>query len=214
MGPKTKEANIKKIDKIVSPLVKKGQSVEAILMNHPEINVSALTIRNWIAKGILNCKLSELRMTGRRKPSSSYNYSKKHDYTILSSKKIGHKYTDYRIYMSEHPNALVIQLDTVIGCIDGKYSVLTIHIVNYSFQFGILLEAHTKDEVFKKLSELFASMKEIETADGMPFYSTFTEVILTDNGPEFDALLNFCDQDSNIHVFYCQPLSSFEKRGM
>ena len=54
-------------------------------------------------------------------------------------------------------------------------------------------------------------MKEIETADGMPFYSTFTEVILTDNGPEFDALLNFCDQDSNIHVFYCHPLSSFEK---
>lgn len=180
-------------------------------MNHPEINESALTIRNWIAKGILNCKLSELRMTGRRKPSSSYNYSKKHDYTILSSKKIGHKYTDYRLYMSEHPNALVIQLDTVIGCIDGKYSVLTIHIVNYRFQFGILLEAHTKDEVFKKLSELFASMKEIETADGMPFYSTFTEVILTDNGPEFDALLNFCDQDSNIHVFYCHPLSSFEK---
>ena len=210
-GPKTKEADIKKIDKIVSPLVKKGQSVEAILMNHPEINVSALTIRNWIAKGILNCKLSELRMTGRRKPSSSYNYSKKHDYTILSSKKIGHKYTDYRLYISEHPNALVIQLDTVIGCIDGKYSVLTIHIVNYRFQFGILLEAHTKDEVFKKLSELFASMKEIETAYGMPFYSTFTEVILTDNGPEFDALLNFCDQDSNIHVFYCHPLSSFEK---
>ena len=53
-------------------------------MNHPEINVSALTIRNWISKGILNCKLSELRMTGRRKPSSSYNYSKKHDREFLN----------------------------------------------------------------------------------------------------------------------------------
>ena len=29
-------------------IVKKGQSIEVILMNHPEISVSALTIRNWI----------------------------------------------------------------------------------------------------------------------------------------------------------------------
>ena len=38
--PKTKEEIIKEINKIVSPLVKKGQSIEAILINHPEIEVS------------------------------------------------------------------------------------------------------------------------------------------------------------------------------
>ena len=75
--PKTKEEIIKEINKIVSPLVKKGQSIEAILINHPEIEVSSLTIINWIKYGLLDCKLSEFRMFGRRIPSKQYDYSKK-----------------------------------------------------------------------------------------------------------------------------------------
>ena len=59
--PKTETSIINQVNKIVSPLIKKGQSVEAILMNHPEIPVSSLTIRNWIKEGLLDCKLSELR---------------------------------------------------------------------------------------------------------------------------------------------------------
>lgn len=209
--PKTSLDIITKINKIVSPLVKKGQSVEAILMNHPEIKLSSLTIRNWIKQGLLDCKLSEFRMTGRRIPSKQYNYSKNKDYKKLSFSKIGHKYNDYRLYLSNNPNALIIQLDTVIGCIDGKKSILTIHIVQHKFQFGIILEHHTKEEVFNKLNELFLKFKQLEENNGLAIYSSFTEVILTDNGPEFDALLDFCDIDSNIHVFYCHPLSSFEK---
>lgn len=209
--PKTKESVIKEINKIVSPLIKKGQSIEAILMNHPEIKVSSLTIRNWIKQGLLDCKLSEFRMTGRRIPSKQYDYSKKKDYKKLSSKKIDHKYSDYRLYLSNHPDALIIQLDTIIGCIDGNKSILTIHIVQHKFQFGIILNTHTKEEVFDKLNDLFSKLKQLEENNGLAIYSSFTELILTDNGPEFDALLDFCDIDSNIHVFFCHPLSSFEK---
>ena len=209
--PKTNETIIKKINKIVSPLVKKGQSIEAILINHPEIRFSSLTIRNWIKQGLLDCKLSELRMFGRRIPSKQYNYSKKKDYKKLSSKKIGHKYNDYRLYLQDHTNSLIIQLDTIIGCIDGNKSILTIHIVNHKFQFGIILEQHTKEEVFNKLNDLFSKFKNLESELGLAIYSSFTELILTDNGPEFDALIDFCDIDSNIHVFFCHPLSSFEK---
>ena len=210
-SPRTTTSIVKQVNKIVSPLIQKGQSVEAILMNHPEIHVSNLTIRNWIKEGYLDCKLSELRMNGRRIPSKQYNYEKSKEYKVFSSKKIGHKYTNYLLYIKEHPDALIIQLDSVIGCLDGKLTVLTIHIVNYKFQFGILLEHHTKEEVFNKLNSLFSKMKSIEDAYGLGMYSAFTEVLLTDNGPEFDALLDFCDVDPNIHIFYCHPLSSFEK---
>ena len=209
--PKTDVNEIKKVNRIVSPLVKKGQSIEAILVNHPEIRFSSLTIRNWIKQGLLDCKLSELRMFGRRIPSKQYNYSKKKDYKKLSSKKIGHKYNDYRLYLQDHTNSLIIQLDTIIGCIDGNKSILTIHIVNHKFQFGIILEQHTKEEVFNKLNDLFSKFKNLESELGLAIYSSFTELILTDNGPEFDALIDFCDIDSNIHVFFCHPLSSFEK---
>ena len=54
-------------------------------------------------------------------------------------------------------------------------------------------------------------MKNLEVDYGYGIYSSFTEILLTDNGPEFDALLDFCDIDPNIHIFYCHPLSSFEK---
>lgn len=209
--PKTNLSKIKQINKIVSPLVKKGQSIEAILMNHPEIKVSPLTIRRWIKQGLLDCKFNEFRMTGRRKPSKQYNYSTEKTHKRLSVKKIGHKYNDYRLYMSEHPNALIIQLDTVIGCIDGKKTILTIHIVKHNFQFGLLLDEHTKEEVFNKLYGLFSKLKNIETTSGIAIYSSFTEVILTDNGPEFDSLLELPIFDPNIHIFYCHPLSSFEK---
>ena len=169
------------------------------MINHPEIQLSPLTIRNWIRDGILDCKFSEFRMTGRRIPSKQYDYSKHNQYKMLSSMKIGQKYNDYRLYLSNHPNALIIQLDTIIGCIDGKKSILTIHIVQHKFQFGIILEHHTKDEVYSKLNDLFIKLKQ----NGLTIYSSFTELILTDNSSEFDALLDFCNFDSNIHIFFC-----------
>ena len=150
-------------------------------------------------------------MTGRRIPSKQYDYSKKKNYNRLSSLKIGHKYNDYRLYIKDHYDSLIIQLDTIIGCIDGNKSILTIHIVQHKFQFGIILENHTKEEVFNQLFILFNKLKKSEKETGLAIYSSFTELILTDNGPEFDALLNFCDIDSSIHVFFCHPLSSFEK---
>lgn len=210
-SPRKSKEEIRKINKIVSPLINKGQSVEAILMNHPEIDVSSLTIRNWIKKRVLDAKKSELRMFGRRIPSNQYDYSKSKDYNVLSIKKIGHKYPDYLLYQQNNPNSLIIQLDTVIGTKDGEKSVLTIHIVQYKFQFGILLEEHTKKAVFDKLNDLFEKMKKLEDDKGLAMYSCFVDILLTDNGPEFDALLDFCDIDPNIHIFYCHPVSSFEK---
>lgn len=209
--PKTDLKEINRVNKIISPLIKNGQSVEAALMNHPEIKYSALTIRNWIKARLLDCKFSELRMTGRRIPSKQYDYSKKKEYTRLFLKKLGHKYNDYLAYIKEHPNALIVQLDTVIGCIDGKYSVLTIHIVQHKFQFGYILHEHTKEAVYNKVYSLLNKLKEYEDQFGVVLYSSFSEVLLTDNGPEFDSLIDLCDNNPNTHVFYCHPLSSHEK---
>ncbi len=50
---------------------------------------------------------------------------------------------------------------------------------------------------------------EEETSIGI--FTAFTELFLTDNGSEFDSLLDLCDEYQNINIFYCHPLSSFEK---
>lgn len=208
--PKTEVEKIKEINKIVSPLVKKGQSIEVILMNHPEIGVSALTIRNWIKLGYLDCKFSELRMFGRR-VSKKYDYSKVSEHIKLSEDKVGHKYANYLYYKKLFPNSLTIQLDSVIGNIDGKHFVLTIHIVEYKFQFGILLNNKTKTEVFNALNNLLTSLKQLEDNTAIATYQTFANCWLTDNGTEFDDLLKLINIHPNLNIFFCHPNASFEK---
>lgn len=198
------------MDKIISPLIRQGQSVEAILMNHPEIPYASSTIRRWMEQGLLTCKKSELRMFGRRIPKS-YNYSKNKGHLRLSETKIGHKYNDYLLYIKEHPDALIIELDTIIGCIDGVKSILTIHIVQHKFQFGLILENHDKTTVYLKLKELLSTLYQYEEKYGETIFSSFSQIILTDNGPEFDALLDLLKDFPNMHIFFCHPNSSFEK---
>ena len=208
---KTKESIIRYINKIVSPLVQQGQSIDAILMSHPEISIAPSTIRTWIKKGLLDCSYSQLRMTGRRRISMAYNYGKNKEHVKLSSRKIGHKYPDYLFYVRHHPNALIVQLDSVIGTLTGNKTILTIHLVQYHFQFGILLENHSSSfEVVSKLKELLFQLESVDQQKGTNIAPRFKEVLLCDNGIEFDSMLELDDRES-CHVFFCHPNSSFEK---
>lgn len=208
--PLTDLKEIKKIDKLLSPLIKKGQSIEVILMNHPEIPYSNTTIRRWMEQGLLTAKKSELRMFGRRIPKT-YNYSHNKEHLRFNEAKIGHKYNDYLLFIKNHPNALIIQLDTVIGCIDGKKSVLTIHIVQHKLQFGILLDKHDKNSVYLKLKELLSILYQYEQETGELIFSSFSQVFLTDNGFEFDALLDLLNDFPYMNIFFCHPNASYEK---
>ena len=195
-------------DQIIK-LLKQGQSPEAIIMNHPEYNISPLTIRFWIKKQRLaNCSTS-LRLFGRR--SKAYDYSKRHDATKLSEMKIGHKYHDYLSYLNDHDNVLVVQFDTVMGGFGDGKSVLTIHIVQYKFQFGILLDTHSPELVNKKLIELLTRLKTIELSSAVACYTLFTRCWLSDNGTEFDRLFELEQIFTNIHIFYTRVYSSGDK---
>lgn len=207
--PKIKKETIKNVNKIVSPLVKKGQSIEAIKMNHPEINASCSTIRRWVKDRYLDCRLSEFRMNGRR-VSKKYDYSSRPQHNVLLEAKLGHKYTNYLYYKQNH-ECLTIQLDSVIGTIDSKQVLLTIHIVEHKFQFGILLSNKSKDEVYNHLLSLLSKLKHLEVETGIPAFSFFTQCWLTDNGTEFDKILDLQKIYSNMNIFFCNPYSSFEK---
>ena len=208
---KTPKETFDKINKLVSPLVKQGQSVEAILMNHNDVKVSAITIRKWINKRILSCNPTQLRLFGRRTPSKAYNYSKKKEHVMCSELKYGHKYIDYLEFIKNNPNSLIIELDTVIGNMQSKKSVLTIHIVKYKFQFGFLLDSHTSNEVLTKLINFIDKLRRFDEAIGTALERQFVTCILTDNGAEFDKILQLCEYSKYCNVFYCNPYSSFQK---
>lgn len=64
-----------------------------------------------------------------------------------------------------------------------------------------------------KYSALLNKLLTYQNKTGIALYSNFTECQLTDNGFEFDDLLNLSDNNPNFHLFYCNPYSSFEKGG-
>ncbi len=210
--PRADKNTIKAVNKVISPLIKKGQSVEAILMNHREIKISASTLRYWIKTGALDCRLSDLRMTGRRLPTNRTYVSKEDEAEHQRYDfKENHKYQEYLLYHQYHQKALIVELDTVIGCIDGVKSVLTIHIVQHRLQFGILLETHTKKEVYEKLKEFMNKLKSYDERYGTIMSQSFSEILLTDNGVEFDSLLDLEGSIENCHVFYCRPYAPYQK---
>jgi len=207
---KIDEMNFKIIASIVIPLLKKGHSPEAIIMSHPELHISDSSIRCWIKNGRLpNCNTS-LRLFGRR-INKVYNYSNRHDPIRMATIKIGHKYYDYLNYINDHPDDLIVQFDTVMGGKTDVKCVLTIHIVQFKFQLGILLDNHSPDEVNKKIKELLFKLKKLEMTLGLACYKKFTKCWLTDNGPEFDKLIEIEAFNSDLHVFYTKAYSSSDK---
>ena len=193
----------------ITTLLKQGQSPEAIVMNHPEFNISSLTIRFWIKKHRLDNCVTALGLFGRR--SKAYDYSQRHDATKLSTIKLGHKYHDYLTYLIDHEKTLVIQFDTVMGGTDDQKSVLTIHIVKYKFQFGILLDKHSPNIVNAKLKELLIKLKSIEMTTSIACYTPFAKCWLADNGTEFDKLIELEETFPNLHIFYTRTYSSSDK---
>lgn len=204
------DQKFKEIKDLVIPLLKKGHSPEAISMNHPEKNLSQSSIRFWIKNGRLPSCNTSLRLFGRR-ISKTYDYSKRHDSKRLSELKIGHKYYDYLNYIDNHPNDLIVQFDTVIGNKTGSKSVLTIHIVQYKFQFGILLNKHTAEEVNKHMLELLYKLKVLEDEKSLCCFRRFSKCWIADNGPEFDNFIDLENISKDLHIFFTKAYSSSDK---
>lgn len=195
------------LDDLISPLLKQGQSLAHIYAFHGhEIPCSRRTLYNYIDKGVFTAKNIDLR----RKVRYESKPRKSGTRISLTAKefRIGRTYEDFQKYMREHPNAPVVEMDTVEGGRDNsKQAFLTMLFRNCSIMLIFVLEEKTQQQVidvFDILSEKFG----IET-----FHEMFT-VILTDNGTEFQFSTRLeCDKNGEIrtHIFYCNPNSSWQK---
>lgn len=195
------------LDDLISPLLKQGQSLAHIYAFHGhEIPCSRRTLYNYIDKGVFTAKNIDLRRKVRYKSKPRKSGTR----ISLTAKefRIGRTYEDFQKYMREHPNAPVVEMDTVEGGRDNsKQAFLTMLFRNCSLMLIFVLEEKTQQQVidvFDILSEKFG----IET-----FHEMFP-VILTDNGTEFQFPTRLeCDKNGEIrtNIFYCNPNSSWQK---
>lgn len=192
------------LDSIVSPALKKGQSIHHIVQaNKDLISVCEKTIYNMAHQEVLSVSLDELPRTVNRHIPKEYSYKHPKPKNVLE----GRTYIDFLGY---HPEISyeVLQLDTVIGNPSGK-ALLTMEFIESKLLLAFLMNHKTMKDVSSVFYTIRKKLKNIGISQ-----SELMPVILTDNGSEFtDPALIECDSYGEVlsKVFFCNPNAPFQK---
>ncbi len=197
------EPEVQKIDKIVSPLLKNGQSIHHIWVHHAsELSVSERTIARLLEGGMLTASILDQRRKCGLKPRKS----KPKDMKIDSKCRIGRTYEDYQRFLLENNVSSVIQMDTVYGSIGGKV-LFTLIFLQTELMLAFLCDDRTASSILEKLRFLWSGL-------GEDVFSQRFQVLLTDNGSEFSdptSIEKREDGSIRTHIFYCDPGASYQK---
>lgn len=203
-GRNISEEHLDKIDGIVSPLLKKGQSIYHVAQTHGrELGISESTLRRMVNDSDIEARNIDLRSTVQRKQRRKRTDN---GYKTMQVIKEGHKYEDYLAYMDSH-DVSPVQMDCVEGKKDDHAVLLTLHFPLCHIQLAIILNEHTAEEVVRGLDI-------IETQLGPELFMECFPVILTDNGHEFadiEGMERSICGGKRTAVFFCEPNRSDEK---
>ena len=200
------EKQLTLLNKIFSKGIRLGQSIHHIYVSNPVTNfISERTIRRYLYNNLFEVKAHELPRFVRFNHNTSYRSRPNRVKSLRNL--VGRTYQDYLEYRNNHKDSFVVQLDSVIGRRLDKQALLTIHFPSTHFMFGIVLPKANPTMVNRALLKL----REII---GIEMWKKVFGVILTDNGVEFERLVEL-EVDENgeqvTKVFYCDPYSSFQK---
>lgn len=123
----------------------------------------------------------------------------------------GRTLENMKAYLELHPNANIVEMDTVIGKFEDKKCILTLYFRSSKLMLLFLIDKYKPNAV----SEVFKNLKKTLGYDS---FKTLFEIILTDNGWEFskpeDIEFEYKTGEKLINIFYCNPYSSWEKGGI
>lgn len=188
------------LDDIVKKGVKKGQSLEHIKATHPDLPVSVRSLYRYVDQDLLTVKGFDLRRKVRLKKR------KKKTKTKMRAHVAGRQFMDYLSFCAKHPQTFTIEMDTVHGAKSDTHYLLTLILIEFHFFYAFVIpkNAGAVTRVFKWL---------YETLGHKDFIRLFP-VILTDRGTEFsepEELEFNTHNQRRTHVFYCDPLASYQK---
>lgn len=194
------------IDKLISPLLKRGRSLAHIYAHHSDdIGCSRSTIYRYLD----GCVFTARNMDLPRRIKYKIRKKKKQEPLTRVERQamLARNYVKFEDYMHSHPDVPVVEMDTVMGPVNSRKCLLTLYFRSCSLMIGFLLKEHTQNAVKEALNGLC-------TAVGIETYKTLFPVILTDRGSEFsNPLLIEADENGEVRsrVFYCDPQSAWQK---
>ena len=202
-GIKIDEAEAKRLDDFISPLIKRGQSIHHICSNNTDtIMCSEKSIYNYVNFNLFSARNIDLprkvRYRPRKKSADSFKIDK--------SCRVGRTYDDFITHMNNNPDTPVVEMDSVEGVKGGKV-LLTIHFRETQFMIAFLRDANTSKSVIDIFENLYFEFDP-------DIFKRLFPVILTDNGSEFSnsSAIEFdCQGNRRTQIFYCNPSAPYQK---
>ena len=197
---------LQELNDLISPLVLKGQPLSHIFAVHKdEIPVCRRTLYNYFDQCVFKARNIDLPRRVRYKKRKKRSEPRKKDYQQTYRNK--RTYVDFERFMEAHPDADVVEMDTVKGSREKGKCLLTLLFRSCSFMLIILLPDCTQKSVIKAINDLCDTI-------GIRTFKKYFPVILTDNGSEFKNPWDIEKNEAGTHrtyVFYCDPYVSNQK---
>lgn len=193
------ESELYSLDKIISPLVKKGLSLSLICKTH-DLKCSRATLYKYLDKNCFSIGPLDLPRKVRLKKRKQH---RKHKDTKI---RISRTYEDFQKYTEENPDLPIIEMDTVEGTKGGPV-LLTMMFRQSKLMLAFILPHKTQNEVLNVFNYL-------EKELGLDLFEKTFPIILTDNGTEFSNPLSLEFNFEGIgrtRIFYCNPRASYQK---
>lgn len=197
------EAELKHIDGIVSPLLKKGQSLHHIAIHHAdEVMKSERTLYTYINNGMFTARNIDMPRTVRMRPRKSSPRELKVDKAC----RIGRDLDRFNQYKEAHPDLPVRQIDSVEG-VKGGAVLLTVHFIEQELQLAFLRAHNDSQSVIDIFNRLYIELRPDIFMDIFP-------ILLADNGSEFSnpTAIEFDAQGNpRTKMFYCNASAPYQK---
>ena len=206
IGIRISQEEIYEINNIITPLIRdKHQSINHVFINHPDLlYFSKPTFYSYVNSNLFSFRNIDLARKVSYKPRKDNEKRRTRTESII---RIGRTYKDFLDYLTLHPYASIVEMDTVEGIKGGKV-FLTLLFRNYNFMLIFLMENKTMECVEK----VFINIRKIIGNDE---FKRLFEIILTDNGSEFfnpiSIEADYKTGEVLVNVFYCDPSASYQK---
>ena len=198
---KIPDENLDKVAETIKPLLDKKQSPYQICLNHPELNITAQTLYNYIHQGRFKkygIDLFSLRTVVSRKPRKKNGESTNKKSATWYRRR---EYKDYCVFKEENMHLQTTEMDTVYNSPKGPF-IQTFIFEATGFMIGIIKSKKTSEAMSNTLSYFQDVLTNNE-------YKVLFSLILTDRGCEFEKYdlfeINSETGEIRTNIFYCDP---------
>jgi IS30 family transposase len=195
-----------RLDALVTPLIKNGQSPWHICETHrAEAMVCDKTLYRYIQDGLIGARSTDLTRKVSMRPRRTTRRAAKVERRCRDGRALG----DYNAWLAANPDVEVPQADTVYGAEGRGHKCL----MTVCFPASGLLLAYIRDA--NTAATANAAFARIAEGLGAETFAALFPAILTDNGPEFSnptAIERPLPGGAMLtRVFYCDPMASWQK---